>query len=52
LLPKRRQLEIYLNVVEWATGEFGAEPRLQPASGQSPPEAALLGAAAILTDDN
>ena len=26
VIPKRRQLEIYLNIVEWGpTGEFGAE---------------------------
>src|ERR1700674_2498513 len=50
VLPKRRQLEIYLNVVEWGpTGEFGAEVAARrafgkPASALSPPEAALLAA--------
>jgi monofunctional biosynthetic peptidoglycan transglycosylase len=50
VLPKRRQLEIYLNVVEWGPmGEFGAEAAARrafgkPASGLSPPEAALLAA--------
>jgi monofunctional glycosyltransferase len=50
VLPKRRQLEIYLNMVEWgSTGEFGVEAAARPAfgkpaSGLSPPEAALLAA--------
>jgi monofunctional glycosyltransferase len=50
VLPKRRQLEIYLNVVQWGpTGEFGAEAAAhhafgKPASGLSGQEAALLAA--------
>ena len=50
VLPKRRQLEIYLNVVQWGpTGEFGAEAAAhhafgKPASGLSAQEAALLAA--------
>ncbi len=47
-IPKRRQLEIYLNVVEWGpNGEFGAEAAARRAFGKrasalSPAEAALL----------
>jgi monofunctional glycosyltransferase len=50
VIPKRRQLEIYLNVVQWGpTGEFGAEAAARrafgkPASGLSASEAALLAA--------
>ncbi len=48
VIPKRRQLEIYLNVVEWGpTGEFGAEAGARrafgkPASALSAADAALL----------
>jgi monofunctional glycosyltransferase len=50
VIPKRRQLEIYLNIAEWGPdGEFGAEAAARrafgkPASALSPPEAALLAA--------
>jgi monofunctional biosynthetic peptidoglycan transglycosylase len=50
VIPKRRQLEIYLNVVEWGPdGEFGAEAGARrafgkPASALSAGEAALLAA--------
>jgi len=50
VIPKRRQLEIYLNVAEWGpNGEFGAETGArrafgQPAANLSAPEAALLAA--------
>ncbi len=50
VIPKRRQLEIYLNVVEWGpTGEFGAEAGARRAFGKSaqdlsPQEAALMAA--------
>jgi monofunctional glycosyltransferase len=50
VIPKRRQLEIYLNVVQWGpTGEFGAEAATRrafgkPASGLSASEAAQLAA--------
>ncbi len=50
IVPKRRQLEIYLNVVEWGpNGEFGAEAAARRAFGKSarqltPQEAALLAA--------
>jgi len=50
VIPKRRQLEIYLNVVEWGpAGEFGAEAAARrafgkPAAALSAPEAALLAA--------
>jgi monofunctional biosynthetic peptidoglycan transglycosylase len=50
VIPKRRQLEIYLNVVEWGpNGEFGAEAAARRAFGKSarqltPQEAALLAA--------
>jgi monofunctional glycosyltransferase len=50
VLPKRRQLEIYLNIAEWGpNGEFGAEAGAhrafgKPASALSPSEAALLAA--------
>jgi monofunctional biosynthetic peptidoglycan transglycosylase len=50
VLPKRRVLEIYLNIAEWGpNGEFGAEPGARWAFGKSardltPPEAAELAA--------
>jgi monofunctional biosynthetic peptidoglycan transglycosylase len=50
IIPKRRQLEIYLNVAEWGPdGEFGAEAGARrafgkPAKALSAPEAALLAA--------
>jgi monofunctional glycosyltransferase len=50
VLPKRRVLEIYLNVAEWGpNGEFGAEAGARWAFGKSardltPPEAAELAA--------
>ena len=45
--PKRRILEIYLNIVEWGPGIFGAEAASQahfgrPAIGLSPRQAAQL----------
>ena len=51
-LPKRRILEIYLNVIEWGDGIFGAEAASRvyfgkPASALSPDEAALLAGAII-----
>ena len=50
VIPKRRQLEIYLNIVEWGpNGEFGAESAANRAFGKSAreltqQEAALLAA--------
>jgi monofunctional biosynthetic peptidoglycan transglycosylase len=50
VLPKRRVLEIYLNIAEWGpNGEFGAEAGARWAFGKSardltPPEAAELAA--------
>jgi monofunctional biosynthetic peptidoglycan transglycosylase len=50
VLPKRRVLEIYLNIAEWGpNGEFGVEAGSRhafnkPASQLSPGEAALLAA--------
>ncbi len=49
LLTKRRILEIYLNVIEWGDGIYGAEAASQhyfhkPASSLSASEAALLSA--------
>ena len=50
VLPKRRVLEIYLNIVEWGpNGEFGAQAGAQRAFGRSaadlrPAEAALMAA--------
>ena len=50
VLPKRRVLEIYLNIAEWGpSGEFGAEAGARWAFGKSardltPPEAAELAA--------
>jgi monofunctional biosynthetic peptidoglycan transglycosylase len=51
-LSKRRILEIYLNVVEWGDGIFGAEAAARahfgwPASGLGPEQAALLAGALI-----
>jgi monofunctional biosynthetic peptidoglycan transglycosylase len=51
-LPKRRILEIYLNVIEWGDGVFGAEAASRvyfgkPASSLSADEAALLAGAII-----
>ena len=51
LLPKRRILEIYLNVVEWGGGVFGAEAAARhyfgvPATQLSPEQAARLAAMA------
>jgi monofunctional biosynthetic peptidoglycan transglycosylase len=51
VIPKRRQLEIYLNIAEWGpNGEFGAEAGARRAFGKSvgalsASEAALLAAA-------
>jgi monofunctional biosynthetic peptidoglycan transglycosylase len=51
VLPKRRIMEIYLNIAEWGpNGEFGAEAAARRAFGKSardlsPREAALLAAA-------
>jgi monofunctional biosynthetic peptidoglycan transglycosylase len=50
VIPKRRQLEIYLNIAEWGpSGEFGAEAGARrafgkPAAALSASEAALLAA--------
>jgi monofunctional biosynthetic peptidoglycan transglycosylase len=51
-LPKRRILELYLNVIEWGDGIFGAEAAARayfgiPASDLSPSQAALLAGAII-----
>jgi len=51
LLPKRRILELYLNVIEWGSGVFGAEAAAQryygiPASRLSAEQAARLAAMA------
>jgi monofunctional biosynthetic peptidoglycan transglycosylase len=48
-LPKRRILEIYLNVIEWGDGIYGAEAASQtyfgkPAANLAPQEAAYLAA--------
>jgi monofunctional glycosyltransferase len=48
-LPKRRILEIYLNVIEWGDGVYGAEAAARtyfnkPAADLSPREAAFLAA--------
>jgi monofunctional glycosyltransferase len=50
VLPKRRIMEIYLNIAEWGTGLYGAEAASRryfgvPASGLSPAQAARLAAA-------
>ena len=52
VLSKRRILELYLNVVEWGDGIFGAEAAARahfggPASGLGPEQAALLAGALI-----
>ena len=50
VIPKRRQMEIYLNVAQWGpSGEFGAEAAARrafgkPASALSPGESAMLAA--------
>jgi monofunctional biosynthetic peptidoglycan transglycosylase len=49
IMSKRRILEIYLNVIEWGDGVFGAEAAARyhygiPASGLSPAQAARLAA--------
>jgi monofunctional glycosyltransferase len=51
-LSKRRILELYLNVIEWGDGIWGAEAASRanfrkPASALSAPEAALLAGAII-----
>lgn len=51
-LSKRRILEIYLNVIEWGDGVFGAEAAARayfgkPAAALAPDEAALLAGAII-----
>jgi monofunctional biosynthetic peptidoglycan transglycosylase len=51
-LSKRRILEIYLNVIEWGDGIFGADAAARayfgkPASALTPDEAALLAGAII-----
>jgi monofunctional biosynthetic peptidoglycan transglycosylase len=51
-LSKRRILEIYLNVVEWGDGVYGAEAASRvhfhkPAASLSAPEAALLAGALV-----
>ena len=51
MLPKQRILEIYLNVIEWGNGVFGAEAAAQryfgiPASQLSAEQAARLAAMA------
>lgn len=51
-LTKRRILEIYLNVIEWGDGIFGAEAAARayfgkPASALAPDEAALLAGSII-----
>ena len=51
-LPKQRILELYLNVVEWGEGIYGAEAAARtyfhkPAADLAPPEAALLAAALV-----
>ena len=51
-LTKRRILEIYLNVIEWGDGIFGADAAARayfrkPASALSPEESALLAGAII-----
>lgn len=50
LLPKRRIVEIYLNIAEWGTGIYGAEAAARhhfgvPASAITPTQAARLAAA-------
>ena len=55
LWPKRRVMEVYLNVAEWGDGHFGAEAAAQarfgkPASALTATEASLL--AAVLPSPN
>jgi monofunctional biosynthetic peptidoglycan transglycosylase len=38
MLPKRRILELYLNVIEWGSGVFGAEAAAQRYFGVSAAE--------------
>ncbi|WEX09842.1 monofunctional biosynthetic peptidoglycan transglycosylase [Chelativorans sp. AA-79] len=50
VMPKRRIMEIYLNIAEWGPGIYGAEAAAQfyfgrPAKDLSPRQAALLAAA-------
>jgi monofunctional biosynthetic peptidoglycan transglycosylase len=48
VIPKRRQLEIYLNIAEWGpNGEFGAEAGARRAFGKSA-AALTAGEAAML----
>jgi monofunctional biosynthetic peptidoglycan transglycosylase len=56
-LSKRRILEIYLNVIEWGDGIFGAEAAARtyfgkPASSLTPEEAALMAGAIINPRDH
>jgi monofunctional biosynthetic peptidoglycan transglycosylase len=50
VIPKRRQIELYVNIVEWGPGgEFGAEPAARRAFGHSvlslsPTQAAMMAA--------
>jgi monofunctional biosynthetic peptidoglycan transglycosylase len=50
VIPKRRQIELYINIVEWGPGgEFGAEVAARRAFGHSvlslsPTQAALMAA--------
>ena len=38
MIPKRRQIEIYLNIVEWGpNGEFGAEAAARAGRSASRP---------------
>ena len=51
-LPKQRILELYLNLIEWGDGVYGAEAAARTYFGKSaadlaPPEAALLAAAIV-----
>jgi monofunctional biosynthetic peptidoglycan transglycosylase len=52
MLPKQRIFELYLNVIEWGDGIWGAEAASQayfgqPASALGPEQSALLAAAII-----
>jgi len=51
-LPKRRILELYLNVIEWGDGVYGAEAAAgryfrKPAGALAPAEAALMAGAIV-----
>jgi monofunctional biosynthetic peptidoglycan transglycosylase len=51
-LPKRRILELYLNVIEWGDGIYGAEAAARahfrvPAAALTAPQSALLAAAIV-----